>query len=225
MGMQMFSSKAILQIIFGTSLFIFGTSSALADFDPNDNYSSLILSYKNANFANPVCIANECHEGVSGPAAAFSHQIVPNLALGLTGSYLQSSGSESSIRLTNVAVFAQLIAGLGYRVDVGTSVAALSSSLQLCTLHPDRCSSTDDNGVDLGVFGKVFLNDMKNVSLALNYDTISYEKAQAQSVVMLSLVTVIAKHHRLALSVDRSLDSNGNSISGGYGLGYSYLVF
>jgi len=219
------SIKAFLQIILGMALYLFAVSNALADFDPNDNYSTLVVSFKNSTFANPVCIGNECYEGVSGPAAFFSHQIVPNLALGLSGSYLQASANSSSIRSTNISIFAQLIAGLGSSVDVGTSIAGLSSSLQLCELNPVRCSSTDDNGVDIGVFGKAFVSDMRNVSVTLSYDAISYEKAPPQSVVALSLVSVILKHHRFALSVDRSLDSDGDSIAGGYSLGYSYLVF
>jgi len=223
--MQMLSNKTVLQIIAGTMLCASGMSSALADFEPNDNYSSLVLSYQNTSFSNPVCVGNDCHTGVSGPAAVFSRQLMPNLALGLSGSYLQSSGTSSTLTSSNGSVFAALIAGVGRRVDVGTSVAALISTTRLCSLNPDNCTSTQDTGTDIGVFGKVFLNDDKSLSLALSYDAISYQNVPDQSVIVLSLVTVLAKHHRLALTADRTRDASGNSISGGYGLGYSYLVF
>ena len=221
----MFSVRAVSNIIFAVILSLFGIASAFADFDPNDNYSSLVLSYKNSTFDTPVCIGDECHEGVSGPAAIFSQQLVSNLALGISGSYMQSTAKASRIKSSNFAVFAQLIAGLGYRVDVGASIAALNSSMQLCSINPSDCTSSDDNGGDVGVFGKVFLSDMRNISLKLSYDAINFEKAPPQSIVALSLVSIIAKHHRFDLSIDRSYDSNGYSLSNGYGLGYSYLVF
>ena len=93
----MYSFKEVLVVMLSVALGVCCTSSAYADLDPNDNYSTLVLSFKNSNFAEPICVGQECHEGVSGPAAVFSHQFVPNLALGLTGSYLQSTASESRI--------------------------------------------------------------------------------------------------------------------------------
>lgn len=221
----MHNSKTILQIILGLALGILGISGALAEYEPNDNYSSLVLSYQSSSFANPVCIGNECHEGVAGPAVYFARQVIPNLALGVSGSYLQSSGNTSSIKSTNGSLFVQGIAGLNSKVDVGASVAALRTTLDLCSSNPGNCASTSDTGTDLGVFGKVFLNDTRSLSVALSYDTISYQKSPNQSVIVLSLVTILAKRHRLALSVDRVRDSGGNAVSGGYGFGYSYMVY
>jgi len=143
----------------------------------------------------------------------------------LAGSYLQSSGSSSTINSTNGAVFAEVIAGLGSSADVGLYVAMLGTTMQKCQLNPNSCTSTSDSGNDLGVFGKVFLNDMRSLSVGLSYDVISYKNSPNQSVVVLSLVTILARHHRLALSLDRVRDSDGNPLSGGYGLAYSYLVF
>lgn len=219
------SHKIIYQAIFAAMLCAFGVSSALADYEPNDNYSSLVLSYRSTSFVNPVCIGNDCHTRVSGPSAVIAQQIIPNLALGVSGSYLQSNGTSSTLTATGVSVFVEAIAGIGRRVDVGAVAAALSSNMELCTTNPDSCTSAYDSGTDLGVFGKVFLNDMKSVSVGLSYDSIAYRKSATQSVVVLSLVTVLAKHHRLALSADKTLDSGGNPISGGYGLGYSYLMY
>lgn len=221
----MISNKTVLQVFIGTILVAIGISSALAEYEPNDNYSSLVLSYRSTTFANPVCVGNDCHTGLSGPAAVYSQQIMPNLALGLSGSYLQSGGNSSTLKSTGGSVFAEVIAGIGRDVDVGASLAALVSTTELCSVNPDSCTSTQDTGTDVGVFGKLFLNDSKSLSLALSYDSIVYQKAPNQSVVVLSLVTVLAKHHRLALSFDRVRDSGGNAISGGYGFGYTYLVF
>jgi hypothetical protein len=212
------SRKIILQAILAAVLCAFGIQGALADFAPNDNYSSLVLSYRSTSFANPVCIGNDCHTGVSGPAAVFARQLIPNLALGLSGSY-------STLTSTGVSVFAEAIAGIGRRVDVGAVVALLSSSMELCARNPDSCISSHDTGTDLGVFGKVFLNDIRSVSLGLSYDSIAYQKSATQSVVVLSLVTVLEKHHRLTFSADKTLDSGGNPISGGFGFGYSYLMY
>jgi hypothetical protein len=219
------SRKIILQAILAAVLCAFGIQGALADFAPNDNYSSLVLSYRSTSFANPVCIGNDCHTGVSGPAAVFARQLIPNLALGLSGSYLTSSGTSSTLTSTGVSVFAEAIAGIGRRVDVGAVVALLSSSMELCARNPDSCISSHDTGTDLGVFGKVFLNDIRSVSLGLSYDSIAYQKSATQSVVVLSLVTVLEKHHRLTFSADKTLDSGGNPISGGFGFGYSYLMY
>ena len=59
------SRKIILQAILAAVLCAFGIQGALADFAPNDNYSSLVLSYRSTSFANPVCIGNDRHTGVS----------------------------------------------------------------------------------------------------------------------------------------------------------------
>jgi hypothetical protein len=214
----------IWQFIAGFILLL-QSASALADADPNDNYSNLVLSYQNATFANKVCINNECHTQVSGPAALFSQQVVPNLALGLSGSYLQSSGRISSVGSTHLSAFAEALAGAGPAVDVGASFALLNSSLRLCDTVNNNCTSYDDSGNDVGVFGKVFLNDSRSVSLTLAYDAISWHQSQNQSVETLSLVSIFAKHHRFALSVDRVQDSSGNPVSSSAGLGYSFLVF
>jgi len=221
----MFSKKANLQVILGIALCTLGISGALADYEPNDSYSTLILSYQSSTFATPVCIGIECHEGLSGPAVVYARQLIPNLALGLSGSYLQSVGSSSSIKSTTGSVFVQGIAGLGRRVDIGASVAALSTTLELCASNPSVCASTPDRGTDIGVFGKVFLNDMRSVTAGLGFNYIAMQKSSNLSIVTLSLVTILAKHHRLALSVDRVRESDTNSMSGGYGFGYSYLIF
>lgn len=215
-------AKPIVQVSLGLLLFSFGITSALADYEPNDNYSSLVLSYQSSNFAQPICIGNECHQGVSGPAVVFARQLIPNLALGVAGSYLQSSGSTTSIKSSNGSVFVQGIVGLGSRVDVGASVAALRTVLELCS---SVCASTSDNGTDLGIFGKVFLTETRSVSVGLSYNAISFQKSENQSIVALSLVTILARRHRLALTVDRVRDSGGNAVSGGYGFGYSFLVY
>lgn len=209
-------------------LYVIGISNAFAEYEPNDNYSSLVLSYQSSTFANPVCLGTidiECHSGLSGPSVVFARQVIPNLVLGLAGSYLQSKGNVSSIKSTNGSAFVQGVVGLGHRVDAGASVALLSSQIELCTSSPDSCASTSDTGTDLGVFGKVFLNDMRSLSVGLSYNSINFRKSESQSVVALSLVTILARRHRLAFSVDRVRDSTGNAVSGGYGFGYSYLVF
>lgn len=224
----MSSIKNILYLFLITMLSVLGISNAYAEYEPNDNYSSFVLSYQSSNFANPICLGTtviECHGGVSGPAAVYARQIIPNLALGVSGSYLQSTGNTSSIKASNFSVFMQGIIGLGSRVDVGAIVAALNSKIELCSTNPDVCNATSDNGTDVGIFGKVFLNDAKSVNLGLSYDSVVYQKSEKQSVVALSLVSILAKRHRIALSVDKTLDSSGQVISGGYGFGYSYLVY
>ena len=221
----MHGTRKIFQIISGLTLCTLSIASAFAEYEPNDNYSSFILSYQSTSFATPVCIGGECHEGLSGPQVVFTRQIIPNLALGLSGSYLQSGGKSSTIKSSNGSAFAEVIAGMGPSVDVGGSVAILINSTQLCTAIPDSCLTISDNGADLGVFGKVFLKEDKSVSVTLSYDAVSYQQSANQSIIAFSLVTILAKHHRLALSVDRVRDTSGNAISGGYGFSYSYLVF
>lgn len=221
----MCSNNTIFRLIIAAVLGMGGMANARADYQPNDNYSMFVLSYQRSRFADPACIGAECHDGVAGPAALFARQIMPNLALGLSGSYMQSSGNTSSVNSTYGSVFVQGIAGLGSSVDVGASVAALTTTLELCASSPGACASSSDSGTNIGVFGKVFLNDVKSLSVTLGYNVLDFQKASDQSIVALSLVAVLAKHHRLAFSVDRSLDASGNAVSGGYGFGYSYLVY
>ena len=222
---KMHSPQKILLRILGTLLAAFIGTNALAEYEPNNNYSSLVLAYQSTNFATPVCIGSECHDGLAGPSIVYAQQIISNLALGISGSYLQSSGNTSSITSTNISPFVEVIAGLGNKVDVGSSVAVLNTNFKLCSTNPDTCSSTSDTGSDLGVFGKVFLNDAKSINVGLSYNVINFQKSSGQSIVGLSLVVILAKQHRLDFSVDRVRDSSGNAISGGFGFGYSFLVF
>lgn len=222
----MSEKKSILQMLLGLSLCASGLANAQAAYEPNDNYSSLILAYQSSTFSSPVCIGAECHEGVGGLAVVYTRQLfVPHFALGASGSYLTSTGNTSSIKSSSGSVFVEGLAGLGKRVDVGAIVAALSTTLELCSTTPSVCNSTPDRGTDVAVFGKVFLNDIRSVTVGLRYDYIAYEKASNQSIITLSLVTIFAQHHKLAFSVDRVRDANGNAVSGGYGFGYSYLIF
>lgn len=101
----------------------------------------------------------------------------------------------------------------------------LSTATELCTSLPNTCSTSSDNGANLGVFGKVFLADKRALSLTLSYNTIHYQKFQNHSVIGLTLVSILAKYHRLAISVGRVRDASGNDISGGLGLSYSYLLY
>ena len=219
----MFCQKNILQAAPGIIFYACCISSAFAVDEPNGNYSSLILSYRSSTFAKPVCVGTECHSGLSGPAVAFSQQIIPNLAIGLSGSDLQSNGTSSTLRATGSSVFLQVIAGIGRFVDVGAAVAALHSGTRVCLLNPSLCTSTDDTGRDLGIFGLLFLNNEKSTSISLSYDSIAYQNLADQSIAGLSLVTVLAEHHRLAVSIDQTQDSSGKAISSGLGFGYSYL--
>jgi len=221
----MHGNKTIVRLTLGATFALFGIANAQADYEPNDNYSTFVLSYQQSNFADPICIGAECHEGVAGPAAFFARQIMPNLALGLSGSYLQSNGSSSSIKSTNGSVFVQGIAGLNSSVDVGASVAALRTTMELCATSPSTCASSSDSGTDLGIFGKVFLNDAKSLNATLSYDTINFDKAPDKAIVALSFVAVLARRHRLALSFNKTMDSGGKQVSDGYSFGYSYMVF
>lgn len=218
--------RRLLQALYQAAMLAtLAISNAWALDKPNANYSSLVLSYQSTQFENPVCLSNECHTGVSGPVGVFTQQLVPNFALGLSGSYLQSKGNASSITSTGTSVFMEGIAGIGSSFDVGAVVAALNTSLDYCTSNPDNCVSTRDTGTDLGVFGTVFLGREKAFSIGLSYDAIRYRNSASQSVIGLSFVAVLARHHRLALSTYQTRNDAGNAVSAGYGLGYSYLVF
>jgi hypothetical protein len=207
------------------ALAILTTSNAWALDKPNANYSSLVVSFQSTKFESPECLSNECHTGVSGPTGVYSQQLVPNFALGVSGSYQQSKGSTSSITSTGTSVFMKGIAGIGTSFDVGVVVAALNTSLSYCSTSPDSCFSTRDTGTDLGVFGTVFLDRDKAYSIGLSYDAIRYQNSANQSIVGLNFVAVMAKHHRLALSTYQTRNDSGGAVSAGYGLGYSYLVF
>ncbi len=215
-----FSSR----VLFGLVLCILAAGKARAEYEPNDNYSSFIVSYQTSTFSSPVCIGGECHTQLAGPAIQYTKQAIPNLALGMSGSQLQSSGRSSSIKAGSVSAFAELLAGVGPSADAGASLAVLSTQTEYCTSIPNACTSTSDNGTSLGVFGKVFLDENKAVSLTLGYNSIFYQESPNQSVTALTLVTILAKQHRLAFTADRVRDAGGNQISGGLGLSYSYLL-
>lgn len=215
-SVQLVSVLALCALSFG---------SAFAEYEPNDNYSSFVVSFQTSKFATPVCIGGECHELIAGPAIVYAKQAIPNLALGMAGSQLQASGRSSSIKSGTISAFLELIAGVGERADVGTSVAVLSTATEYCTSVPNACASSSDNGANLGVFGKVFLADNKSLSLTLSYNSIYYQKLENQSVIGLTLVTILGKHHRLAFSADRVRDAGGRDVSGGLGVSYSYLLY
>lgn len=203
----------------------FVCSNAFAQYEPNDNYSTFVLSYQSSKFDTPVCAGGECHDNIAGPVVEYAHQIIPSLAIGMGGSQLQSSGKLSTITSTNVSLFVQAIAGIGPKVDIGTSVAGLHTQTELCTTVPNACTSTSDIGTDVGVFGKVFLTEKKTVSVALSYNAIFFKELPNQTVIGLSLVGILAQHHRFALSTSSVRDQTGKEVSGGLGFGYSYVVY
>lgn len=214
----------ISAIIF-LSLLLAAPYTAHAAYEPNDNYSTLVVSYQRSTFANPLCIGSECHEGVAGPSAVYARQLLPNFAAGLSGAYLQSSARTSTLKSTYVSGFAQVMVGLGRIFDVGASFSVLGTSFEACNTLTAICTTAEDYGNDIGVFGKMFLTDTRSVSLTLSYDTIMLHNAPNQSVAALSLLTIVAKQHRFRFSLDRVYDSSGNPVSGGAGLGYSFMVF
>ena len=220
----MYGNKIIVWLYTGFVLGVLACTNAYAQYEPNDDYSTFVLSYQSSKFSTPVCIGGECHDSISGPVVIYARQLIPNLAIGMSGSQLQSSGKISSIKGTNVSLFVQAIAGMGSRVDIGASVAALSASTDLCTTIPSSCTSSSDIGTDVGVFGKVFLTEHKTVSVNLGYDAIYFEKLPNKTIIGLSLVGIVAQHHRLAISTNSVRDASGNEISGGLGFGYSYIV-
>jgi hypothetical protein len=221
----MYDSKTALQAILCFGLCASGINTALAEYEPNDNYSTFVVSYQTAKFTKPVCISGgECHDLIAGPAVYYAKQAIPNLVLGMSGSQLQASGKLSSIKSSTVSAFLEYIAGLASIADVGTSVAALSATTELCTSLPNTCASVNDNGTNVGVFGKVFLADKRTLSLTLSYNSIYYQQSPNQSVIGLTLFAILAKKHRVAFTVDRVRDASGNDISGGLGLSYSYLL-
>lgn len=220
----MHGNKITIRLCAAIAMGALACTNTYAQYEPNDNYSTFVLSYQSSKFATPVCVGGECHDSISGPVVVYARQIVPNFAVGVSGSQLQSSGKASSVKATDVSAFVQGIAGIGPSIDLGASVAAIHTSTDLCTSIPNTCSSTSDVGTDIGVFGKVFLTEHKTVSVNLSYDAIYFEKLPNQTIVGLSLVGIVAQHHRLAISTNSVRDASGNEISGGLGFGYSYIV-
>jgi hypothetical protein len=214
-------NRKVLRTMLGAALTLPCISGALAVDDPNANYSSLIVSYRSITFATPVCIGTECHSSVAGPSVVFSHQLIPNFALGISGSSLRSDGTASVLKSSFNSVFMEVVAGIGRAVDVGASVAVLRSTVESCTINPSACTARDDTGRDLGVFTTFFLNDASSISLS--YDALAYQNASDQTVIGLSLVSILAEHHRLSFSADQIQNAGGKAVSGGYGFGYSYL--
>lgn len=222
--MELPSLKTVLRTVLGVFVFVNAMSAAVAQIEPNSSYSSFYLSYSTTTFANPVCIGNECHTGVSGPALAYSYQFVPNLAVGVSGSSAQSLGNSSSLKLTGGSIFVEAVMGVGSYMDIGAIASPLFTTLEKCSTLTSACTSTDNAGTDIGVFGKFFISEHKATSIELGYDAVSYQNSPGQlSIIGISLVTVLAEHHRLALSASHARDSNGNATSDNFGYGYSYL--
>jgi hypothetical protein len=65
-GIPVHNLKIVLRVIFCTVLIVSGISTALAEYEPKDNYSSLLLSCRSSVFANHVRSGSECHSGLAG---------------------------------------------------------------------------------------------------------------------------------------------------------------
>lgn len=63
--------KIVLRVIFCTALVVSGISTALAQYEPKDNYSSPVLSCRSSTFANPVCLGSEGHSGLADPSFSY----------------------------------------------------------------------------------------------------------------------------------------------------------
>lgn len=216
-------SSPTFLVLSGMFVCAVGLCMTAARAEPNGSYSSFSLSYRSTTFSAPICIGTECHDGLAGPSMVYSYQFAPNFALGLSASYLQSAGNSSTLKSTGSSVFLQAIVDVGEQMDVGALLAPVASSLQACSTLTSICNVTGDSGIDAGVFGKLFLDEERSSSLELSYDEIAYRQSARTSVIGVSLVTVLAGHHRLALYADQIEDSNGNNRSHNLGYGYSYL--
>lgn len=197
---------------------------AYAQGTPNGSYSAFSLSYRNTTLSTPICVANECHSALAGPSMLYAYQLMPNLVLGAALSSVQSTGSSSTLKSTSNSFFIESVAGLGSYADVGVLLAPLATSLQACSTLIPSCTVTNDSGIDIGVFGKVFLDETQRNSIELSYDSVSYQRSATQTFIIgLSLVTVLGDHHRFSLAAEQIQDSNGNNTSNNLGYGYSYL--
>lgn len=212
-----------LYALSGLAMCAGGLPVSQAHAEPNGNYSSFSLSYRSTTLSAPVCIGNECHTQIAGPSVVYSYQFIPNMALGINATSLQSTGNTSTLKYTANSIFLESIVGLGPTTDVGIVLAPVNNSWQKCSTTTSVCSMTSDSGSDVGVFGVVFLNKHKSSSVELSYDILSYQTSGKYSVIGVSLVTVLAGHHRLALNANQVQDIGANITSNNVSYGYSYL--
>jgi hypothetical protein len=210
----------------GASIFLiaFSISTALADGEPNGNYTYAGVSLISSTFATPLCVGTECHKGLGGVGLNLAFQVIPNVAVSLSSAAAQSTGSQYTLKSSAGGIFVEFIAGLGSSVDIAAILGSLSSTAQICTTSSNVCNSVSDTGSDFGLFGKLWLNESKNINVGLGFENYSYSKSTTKyTTAVLSLSAIPADNHEFDLSVSNTNDSNGNAVSSGVSLGYKYL--
>lgn len=208
----------------GIILFLFSISSALADGEPNGNYTYAGVSVNSTTFATPVCVGTECHKGLGGLGLDVSYQIIPNIAILLNSGASQSTGNQYTLKSSGGGLFVALIAGVGSVADVAVILGSISSTSQICTTSSNVCSSYSDTGTDVGLYGKLWLNEDKNFNVGLGFENYSYSKSTTKyTTAVFSLAAIPADNHEFDLSVSNTNDSNGKAVSSGVSLGYKYL--
>lgn len=208
----------------GFLLFGLCVSTVLADGEPNGNYTYVGSSIYSTTFATPVCLGTECHKGLVGFGLDLAYQIIPNVAISYSVGSAQNKGSLYTLKSNGGGLFIAIIGGIGSSVDVAAIIGSLSSTSEICINSSGVCNSFSDTGSDVGLIGKVWLNEGKNVNIGLSYDNYSYSKSTLKySTSALSLAFIPAHNHEIDVVVSNTMDSNGKNVSSGLTLGYKYL--
>lgn len=210
----------------GTGIFLFAlsVSTALADAEPNGNYSYAEISLGKSTFANPICIGTECHTGLGGLGLDVAYQVIPNIAISLNSGASQSTGSQYTLKSSGGGLYIAFIAGIGSALDVAAILGSLSSTTQVCTTSSNVCSSASDTGSDFGLYGKLWLNESKNINVGLGFENYSYSKSTTKyTTAVLSMSAIPADNHEFDFTVSNTKDSNGQAVSSAVSLGYKYL--
>lgn len=217
----MVGNKIIYQVIISTVLCVFSIANGYAQGigEPNGKYSSIGVAFISNTPENPLCIGTDCHKELMGAEFGLSYQVIPNLVIGLSSASAQSNHSNSNISATSGELYLGLVVGIGAVVDVGAKFGSFSSTTKVCTMSPSTCSSGDDTGSDLGLFGRVWIDPQKTVDIGLSYN----KSSTKYSTWAIGITKLILEHHELNASTYKTVDSNGFNASSGYSLGYSYL--
>jgi len=199
-----------------------GSALAQEGYAPNGDYSLLGFSLIRTKYANDVCVPlGDCHQGESGLGLHASYQIIPNLMVGLNSAAGQSSGNTSTLKQSQGGLFVGFVMGVGDYFDIGGLLSPLSKKSESCL--GSLCTTSEDTGTEVGLFGKWWINEEKTFNIGMNLDSYAYSNNTTRySSSALSMAYMLGGHHELSLTGARLKDSTAADVNSTFSLGYNY---
>jgi hypothetical protein len=142
----------------------------------NFSYSTLGVSGGSTTLGTALCSSTYCYKSFGNAGISGSYQFNDNfdwLVLSVaSGASLANGNNGDKLTESDGSSGINIVKAISNTVDFGVGINSLSSTVQYCT--NSNCTSTNDTGVDYFVGLKGWLNETRNLSVTVEFDSYKY---------------------------------------------------